>query len=62
VNTFLRGSSDSGPNDLARLNGSRFVSGSEAEEGSRLAEVLLKQATGGDTITARFLQLNPMTF
>jgi putative DNA primase/helicase len=47
---------NSGPrNDLAKLQGARFVTASEADENSRLAEVLVKQITGGDTITARQL-------
>lgn len=46
---------DSVPNDIARLKGARFVSAVETEEGRRLAEVLVKQLTGGDMITARFL-------
>ncbi len=43
------------PNDIARLRGARLVSAVEAEDGRRLAEALVKQLTGGDTITARFL-------
>ena len=43
------------PNDLARLAGARLVSASESEEGKRLSEALIKQLTGGDTISARFL-------
>lgn len=43
------------PNDIARLRGARYVSASEAEEGARLAESLVKQLTGEDTISARFL-------
>lgn len=43
------------PNDIARLKGARFVAAVEAGEGRRMAEVLVKQLTGGDTITARFL-------
>lgn len=42
-------------NDIARLDGPRMVAGVETEEGSRFAEVLIKQITGGDTLTARFL-------
>lgn len=44
------------PNDLARLRGARFVSAVEAGEGARLAENLVKQMTGGDRLTARFLR------
>ena len=53
--TFL--SSDrSGPrNDLAKLKGARFVTATESDEGKRLAESFVKQVTGGDTVTARFL-------
>ena len=44
------------PNDLARLRGARFVSAVETGEGNRLDEGLVKQMTGGDRITARFLR------
>lgn len=53
--TFLARNSDSVRNDLARLLGARFVSAVEAEQGRRLSEVSVKQVTGGDTISARFL-------
>ncbi|MDY6986956.1 MAG: phage/plasmid primase, P4 family [Thermodesulfobacteriota bacterium] len=42
-------------NDLAKLKGARMVSAVEVDSGKRLAEVLVKQITGGDTISARFL-------
>lgn len=42
-------------NDLARLRGARLVAAVEAEGGKRLAESLVKQLTGGDRVTARFL-------
>ena len=42
-------------NDLARLQGTRFVTASEADQGKSFAESLIKQITGGDRITARFL-------
>jgi putative DNA primase/helicase len=43
------------PNDVARLKGARFVVACEADAENRLAESLIKQMTGGDTISARFL-------
>jgi putative DNA primase/helicase len=42
-------------NDVARLAGARLVSSIEVEEGKRLAEGMVKELTGGDTVSARFL-------
>ena len=42
-------------NDVAALKGARFVSAAEVEQGRRLAESKIKQMTGRDTVTARFL-------
>lgn len=54
--TFLNKNRGDGPrNDLARLAGARFVHSSEADEGRRLAEALIKDLTGDEPITARFL-------
>ena len=53
--TFLSQRGEGVRNDVARLVGARFVSAVEAEGGRPLAEALVKQLTGGDTITARFL-------
>ncbi|MDP2651988.1 MAG: phage/plasmid primase, P4 family [bacterium] len=53
--TLLVKRGDQIPNDVARLAGARFVSAVETESGRRLAEGLVKQLTGGDRITARFL-------
>lgn len=44
------------PNDVARLKGARFAAASETEEGRRLAESLVKDLTGQDTISARFMR------
>jgi len=54
-NTFLERRQDGPRNDLARLKGARMVTAVEAGAGRTLAEAVVKQATGGDTITARFL-------
>jgi putative DNA primase/helicase len=43
------------PNDIARLRGARLVSARESEKNQRLAEAMIKQMTGGDKLTARFL-------
>lgn len=42
-------------NDLARLKGVRVSVSNEVEEGSRLSEALIKQMTGSDVVSARFL-------
>lgn len=41
--------------DIARLNNARFVRTTEASEGQRFNEGLIKQLTGNDVITARYL-------
>jgi P4 family phage/plasmid primase-like protien len=43
------------PNDVAMLASARFVSVVETERNKELAEGLVKQATGGDRMLARFL-------
>lgn len=48
--------------DIARLNGSRFVTVAEPEENVRLNEQLIKQMTGGEQLTARFLYGNEFQF
>jgi hypothetical protein len=49
-------------NDVAALKGARFVSAAEVERGRRLAESKVKQLTGSDTVTARFLFGEPFDF
>lgn len=46
---------DSVRNDIAALRGVRLVVATEVERGRRLNEPLVKELTGGDTITARHL-------
>jgi putative DNA primase/helicase len=44
------------PNDLARLPGARMVVTGEIAQGRRLDEGKVKDLTGGDTMTARFMR------
>ncbi|GBU28530.1 hypothetical protein R84B8_02089 [Treponema sp. R8-4-B8] len=53
--SFMKKNTDQYTNDIARLRGTRFVSTTEAEQGRRLSEPLIKKITGNDQITARFL-------
>lgn len=43
------------PNDIARLRGVRAALMNETSQGARFDEARLKDLTGGDTLTARFL-------
>lgn len=54
--TLLSKRGDSIPNDVARLKGARLVTASETEDNRRFAEAFVKDLTGGDTITARFMR------
>jgi putative DNA primase/helicase len=61
--TFCERSNDSSiRNDIARLDKIRLVVATEGADGSRLDESLIKQITGGDEITARFLHKEYFTF
>lgn len=62
MTTFLVRRGDPIPNDLAALAGARLVVASESGNGRRLDEAVVKQLTGGDPITARFLNAEFFTF
>jgi putative DNA primase/helicase len=53
--TFLRRGEGTIRNDIARLAGSRLVTGSEANRGEQIDAAVVKQLTGGDVVTARYL-------
>ena len=53
--TFLNHKNEGIRNDVAALKGARLVTAAEVGTGRRLNEQLVKEATGGDTLTARFL-------
>lgn len=48
--------------EIARLAGARMVLCSEVNEEDRFDEAKVKQLTGGDTLTARFMQADHFTF
>lgn len=52
---MIRQTGGTANSDIARLEGARLVISSEPNEGVRLDEGLVKQLTGGDKVTARFL-------
>jgi putative DNA primase/helicase len=56
VETFTDSPTDRHPTELAMLQGARLVTATETEEGRRWAESRIKQLTGGDKITARFMR------
>jgi putative DNA primase/helicase len=49
-------------NDVMKLQGLRFGTSSEIEMNSRLNESMLKDLTGGDTVTGRFLYSEHIDF
>lgn len=56
MDTFTASRSEKHPTDLAMLRGARLVSVSETEEGRSWAESRIKQLTGGDKVSARFMR------
>lgn len=62
METFTAGKFAQHPTDLAMLRGARLVTASETEEGRAWAEARIKQMTGGDQITARFMRQDFFTF
>jgi P4 family phage/plasmid primase-like protien len=55
INTFLEKKNDGILNDLARLQDKRLTLIPEYDESKKLSEALIKNVTGGDAITCRFL-------
>ncbi len=62
MDTFTASHGDKHPTDLAMLRGARLVTASETEESQAWAESRIKQITGGDLITARFMRQDFFTF
>jgi putative DNA primase/helicase len=62
MDTFVSSSGDRHPADLAMLRGARLVTATETEEGRAWAESRIKQLTGGDAVSARFMRQDFFTF
>lgn len=63
ASNYFKGPSNGAPSeDVARLNGARFVGISEMEQKLTLNASLTKQLTGNNRITARFLHENSFDF
>jgi putative DNA primase/helicase len=55
IETFTESRNERHPTELARLHGARLVTATETEAGRHWAESRLKEITGGEKITARFM-------
>ena len=62
METFTAAKGERHPTDLAMLRSARLVMASETEEGRAWAEARIKQLTGGDPITARFMRQDFFTY
>lgn len=62
ADTFTASIGDRHPTDVAMLRGARLVAASETEKGRKWAESRIKQLTGGDPVTARFMRRDFFTF
>ncbi len=60
--TILAKRTDEHPEAIASLRGARFVTASETAEGRRLAEGLVKDMCGGETLRARFMRQDSFEF
>ena len=56
IDTFTATRGDKHPTELAMLQGARLVLASETEEGKAWAEAKIKQLTGGDPVSARYMR------
>jgi putative DNA primase/helicase len=62
MDAFTASKSDRHLTEIAKLCGARLVTASETEEGKAWAESRIKQLTGGDRISARFMRQDEFEF
>lgn len=62
MTTFVETHGEAHPTDLAMLRGARLVTAQETKDGSQWAAGKIKQMTGGDPITARFMRQDFFTY
>jgi len=62
MDTFTASKSDRHLTEIAKLCGARLVTASETEQGKAWAESRIKQLTGGDRISARFMRQDEFEF
>ena len=62
MDTFMETRGDRHPTDLAGLRGARFVGATETEQGRRWNESKIKEITGGDRVSARFMRQDFFTY
>jgi putative DNA primase/helicase len=55
IETFTVSQSDRHPTEVAGLRGARLVTATETEDGRRWSEARIKELTGGDKVSARFM-------
>jgi putative DNA primase/helicase len=62
IETFTVSKFERHPTEMAKLCGARLVTAAETEEGRRWAEARIKELTGGDEISARFMRQDFFSF
>lgn len=62
MDTFTASRTEQHTTDVAMLAGARLVTASESEAGKRWNEARVKQLTGGDLVTARFMRQDNFTY
>lgn len=62
VEVFVSSSHDLHPAYIASLQGARFITATEIEEGRRWNQARLQEMTGGDMIQAHYMHRDPFSF